>query len=318
MATRAQRTKVGIFLAVCAVLIVGGLLLVAGVRRGARLQYTVVFDKTVLGLYKGGTVQYLGVPVGIVDDIYVGDDGKAYVDLLIDPKKVTLRDGTEASLEFYSFATGTMCVALKGGDPKGKPIPPGSTIPTGSSLIDSFSTQATNLMSTFTKIAEKIDASMKDLPEGKVTEIVDQIKPFIDDTRAFITDARDALKTLQDDVHGAIDDARPGIKKFKDLAESATKMSNTANDTLADLRTKMKPVDLDKIQSKLIALSDQLEETVKKINGMTTSVPYTVDNVSHALMETTAKLNETLESFRQLADTLNQNPYVRGTATPKE
>ncbi|MBM3288523.1 MAG: MCE family protein [Candidatus Hydrogenedentes bacterium] len=318
MATRTQKTKVGIFLLISAVMIVGGLMLVAGFRQGARLNYLVVFDKTVLGLYKGGMVQYLGVPVGLVDDIYVGDDGKAYVDLVIDPKKVTLREGVEATLEFYSFATGTMCVALKGGDPKGRPLPPGSIIPTGASLMESVSSQAGDLMATFNKIAEKIDAGMKDMPEGRITEIVDQIKPFIDDARAFITDARDTLKTLQTDVHGAIDDARPGIAKFKDLAESATKMSDTANKTIDDLRTKMQPVDLEKVQTKLLALSDQLEQTTKNINGMTTSVPYTLDNVQHALLETTQKLNETLESFRELAETLNQNPYVRGTAAPEE
>jgi ABC-type transporter Mla subunit MlaD len=293
-------------------------MMIAGFRQGDRDLYTIVFEKTVLGLNKGGMVQFMGVPVGTVDDIYVGNDGKAYVDLVIDPKKVTLHRGVEASLEFYSFATGTMCVALKGGEPTAEVLPPGSIIPTGSSLIDSFSSQASDLMATFNKIAEKIDTGLKDMPEGKLTEIVDQIKPFIDDARAFITDARDTLKTVQNDLHGVIDEAKPGIKKFSELADNATKLSKTANETLGDLRTKIEPVDLDKVQTKLLALAEQLEETTKKINGMTSSVPYTVDNVSHALMETTTKLNEALESFRELAETLNQNPYVRGTKTPEE
>ncbi len=293
-------------------------MLVAGFRQGAKQSYSIIFDKTVLGLYKGGLVQYLGVPVGIVDDIYVGSDGKAYVDILIDPKKIKLHQGVEASLEFYSFATGTMCVALKGGEPTAEPLPPGSLIPAGSSLIESFSSQAADLMSTFNKIAEKIDTGLQDMPEGKLTEVVDQIKPFIDDARAFITDARDTLKTVQEDLHGMVEDAKPGIKKFSELADNATKLSKTANDTLADLRTKMEPLDLEQVQTKLLALSDQLEDTTKKINGMTSSVPHTVDNVQHALLETTEKLNETLDAFRQLAETLNQNPYVRGTAAPKD
>lgn len=293
-------------------------MLVSGMRQGGKLPYIIVFDKTVLGLYKGGMVQYLGVPVGIVDDIYVGNEGKAYVELLIDPKKVTLHKGVEASLEFYSLATGTMCVALKGGEPSAGPLPPGSTIPTGSSLMDSFSTQASELMSTFNKVAEKIDAGLKDMPEGKITEVVDQIKPFIDDARAFIDDARDTLKTVQDDLHGTLEDARPGIKKFSELADNATKLSKTANDTLGDLRKKIEPVELDTLQTKLLELTDRLQETAKKIDGMAASVPNTVDNVQHALIETTQKLNETLDAFRQLAETLNQNPYVRGAAAPKE
>ena len=318
MATRAQKTKVGIFVLISAAIIVGGLLLVAGFRQGARQNYSVVFDRSVLGLYKGGMVQYLGVPVGIVDNIYVGDDGKAYIELLIDPQKVTLRQGVEASLEFYSFATGTMCVALKGGGPPAEPLPPGSIIPTGSSLMESVSSQASDLMATFNKIAEKIDAGMKDMPEGKITEIVDQVKPFIDDARAFIADARDTLKTLDADLHGAIDDARPGIKRIGDVADRAVKLSESATGAIDDMRAKIEPLDVAKLQEKLVALAGQLEQTVKKIDGMTTSVPYTLDNVQHALLDTTQKLNETLDSFRELAETLNQNPYVRGTAAPKE
>ena len=196
-----------------------------------------------LGLYKGGMVQYLGVPVGLVDDIYVGSDGKAYVELLIDPKKVTLHQGVEATLEFYSFATGTMCVALKGGEPAAELLPPDSIIPTGSSLIDSFSSQATELMATFNKIAEKIDAGLKDMPEGKITEIVAQIKPYIDNARAFISDARDTLKTVQDDLHGVVEDAKPGIRNsanWPTLRRSwaserhARRLAKSARSTLKD------------------------------------------------------------------------------------
>ena len=318
MATRTQKTKVGVFLLLSAALIFGGLMIIAGYRQGERYNYLVVFDKTVLGLYKGGMVQFMGVPVGTVEDIYVSRDGKANVDLVIDPTKVILHKGVEASLEYYSFATGTMCVALKGGDPTAEELPPGSIIPTGSSLIDSFSSEASDLMATFNRIAEKIDEGLQDMPEGELAKIVQEIKPFIEESKAFIADARDTLKTVQGDLHGAIEDARPGIKKLGDVADSAMKLSKTADETLSDLRTKIEPLDLEKVQTKIIALSDQLEQVTKKINDASASVPYTVENVSRAMMETTQKLNEALESFRQLAETLNQNPYVRGTAQPEE
>ncbi len=318
MATRIQRTKVGIFLLLSAALIIGGLLVIAGYRQGERYNYTVVFEKTVLGLYKGGMVQFMGVPVGTVENIYVSTDGKANVDLVIDPTKVILHKGVEASLEYYSFATGTMCVALKGGDPTAEELPPGAIIPTGSSLIDSFSSEASDLMATFNRIAEKIDDGLQDMPEGELTKIVQEIKPFIEESKAFIADARDTLKTVQGDLHGAIEDARPGIKKLGDVADSAMKLSKTADETLNDLRTKIEPLDLQKLQDKLLALGDQLEATTKKIDGMTATVPSTMGNVEYALVQTSRNLNEAIESFRQLAETLNQNPYVRGTAQPEE
>jgi len=298
-------------------MIIGALLLVSGYRQGNSQGYKIIFDKTVLGLYKGGMVQYLGVPVGVVDDIFVGDDGQAHIDALIDPDKVTLHVGVEAKLEFYSFATGTMCIALAGGDPAGDVLPPGSIIPTGQSQLESVSTQAADLMAAFTKIAEKLETGMTGMEEGEITEIVDQIKPFIDDTRKFIEDARNTLKTLESDLHSTIDEVKPGIKKFGELADSAKELSKTANDTLTEMRAEIEPLDLGKIQTELFSLSEQIKATTKGLDGMTGSLPHTVDNMQYALIDTTRKLNETLDAFRELADTLNQNPYIRGTAPPE-
>lgn len=317
MATKAQKTKVGLFVVISAAIIIGGLLIIGGYRQGENLRYYIIFDKTVLGLYRGGLVQYLGVPVGTVDNIYVGDDGKAYVEILIDPSKVTLRRGVEATLEYYSFATGTMCVALYGGEPGNDELPPGSTIPTGPSIFESFSGQASDLMETLTKIAEKINTSMEGMEEGELTSIVDEIKPFIDETRQFIQDARDTLKTVETDLHSTIEEARPGIKKFTELAENAAELSKTANDTLKDVRAKIEPLDLEKLQSEMLSISTQLKETAKRLEETAGTVPYTVDNVQHALVETLGKLNEAAESFQELADVLKQNSYIRGTA-PRE
>ncbi len=318
MATRTQKVKVGAFLLISATFIIAGLMLVAGYRQGNSQRYMIVFEKTVLGLYKGGMVQYLGVPVGVVDDIYVSNDGKAYVETLIDPDKVTLHRGVEAKLEFYSFATGTMCVALSGGDPTGEVLEPGAIIPTGQSQLESVSSQAADLMVSLTKIAEKIETGMSGMEEGQLTAVVDQIKPFIDDARGFIEDARNTLKTVEGDLHSTIDEVKPGIKKFGDLADSAQALSKTANDTLSDMRTKIQPLDLGKLQTELLALSDQIKQTTKRLDGMTGSLPHTVDNLQYALIDTTRKLNETLDAFRALAETLNQNPYVRGASAPED
>ena len=292
-------------------------MLVAGFRQGKSQRYLVIFDKTVLGLYKGGMVQYLGVPVGLVDDIYVNTDGKAYVEMLINPQKVTLHQGVEAKLEFYSFATGTMCVALSGGDPKAATLPPGSIIPTGQSQIETFSSQADELFQSLNDITAKLQSGMKGLKEDQITEIVDQIKPFIQDARDFIADARDTLNNVQADLHVTFNNAQPGIKKFTEFADNAGKLSKTADDTMKDLQKKIEPVDLAKIQDQLLSLTAQLQSTTKKLDDMASSLPYTVDNMQHTLAQTAQQLNETLGAFRELADTLKQNSLVSGKG-PKD
>ena len=65
MATRRQRVEVAVFLLVCAGIMGGLLYLVAGLNDSG-VEYSVVFDESISGLYEGAFVQYLGVPVGKV------------------------------------------------------------------------------------------------------------------------------------------------------------------------------------------------------------------------------------------------------------
>jgi phospholipid/cholesterol/gamma-HCH transport system substrate-binding protein len=320
LATRTQKVKVGAFLIASAAVIVGGLLYVAGYRQGEKLRYQIVFEKSVLGLYVGGIVQYLGVQVGVVDDIYVGDDGKAYVDILIDPKKITLREGVEASLEYYSFATATMCVALINNNPEANPLPQGALIPTGPSQLESFSSQAAELMQSFNNIADKINTGLEGMEQGQLKEIVDEIKPFIEDARGFISEARDTLATVKDDLHGAIEDVKPGIQKFNELAEAGTKLANTADETLKNLRAKVDPLDVGKVQDELLALSQRLQDTTKALENTAESLTYGTDNMQHGLMQTLQTLNETLEAVRDLATYLQDDPsaLLRGKGAAKE
>ena len=142
MATRAQKAKVGIFLLVCVGVIVFGGLFVSGLRTEERHEYYIVFEESVSGLSIGSPVQYMGVPVGTVKDIKVTDTNRVEVSILVSTEKVTLREGTNATLVTYNLAAGTMAVSLaiaKNAEP-GEPLQPGSIIPTQESLFASLST----------------------------------------------------------------------------------------------------------------------------------------------------------------------------------
>jgi phospholipid/cholesterol/gamma-HCH transport system substrate-binding protein len=299
------------------------LALVAGYRAGTEQPYNIVFERSVLGLYVGGQVQYLGVPVGRVDNIYVGDDGRAYVNILIDPSKVTLHDGVSAKLEYYSFATGTMCVALSGGDPGAPRLPIGTTIPAGESLVESFSNQFAGALESMNDIIEQIRTGLDGMEKGELTATIRETKDFIEETRGFVEEARGTLTTLTDDVHGTVDGVKSGIEKFNKLADSAAATAESANETIKTLQAKLEPLDLaateEAWRSRFETMADRFDETSKSFDETARTVMYGTDNLQHGLMDTMQTLNETLEAVRDLAQYLQNDPssIIRGKATPQ-
>lgn len=324
MATRVQKIKVGAFLLICSTIIVAGLLLVAGYRSGNEISYVVVFDKSVLGLYTGGLVQYLGVPVGTVDNIYVSNDGKAHVEILVDPAKVTLRQGVEASLEFYSFATGTMCIALSGGDPNGKELPEGSIIPVGSSFMESVSSQLAEAMPRITELLDEFAAALEGMEEGAIGNIINNVRDMTDQGKTFLDSANEMVAELRDDVEGGLADFRETAKKVNDLVDSAKKLADKANETLESVNAKLEPMDFTAIEAQwreeFGSLSNRIQETTKTFEETAKSLTYGTDNMQHGLLETMQKLNEALDAFRDLAEYLQKDPsaLIRGPARQKE
>lgn len=323
MATKAQKVRVGVFVLVSVTVATVCLALVAGYRGSNDVHYMVIFENSVLGLYVGGMVQYLGVPVGKVDDIYVGEDGKAYVDILVDPDKVSLHEGVEAKLEFYSFATGTMCVALSGGDPNAPHILEGSVIPAGQSLVESFSNQFAEVLESLNGIVEQIKTGLDGMESGELTETVKQAQAFIEESKGFVEDARKTMKTVADDVHGSVDEVKTGIDNFNKLADSASKMADSANEAIKTFQAKVEPLDLAKTEeawrTQFETIVERFDKTSVSLDQTSQTLMYGTDNLQHGLMDTMQNLNEALEAVRDLAVYLQNDPssVIRGKAKPQ-
>ncbi len=312
MATKVQKAKVGVFLLIGFSAIAAIMVYILGFRTGHEQRFVIVFERSVLGLNKGGLVQYLGVPVGKVDDIFVTDDGKARVEVLIDPKKVQLHNKVDATLEFFSFATGTMCVALSNNNPTDGLLPEGAAIPATQSLVENFSSQSADMITAMRETIEKFNTALDGLGSGELTDTVRQVKSFISETEGFVEDARETLTVLTDDVHGSVDDVKGTITKFNELAESTKGLVDTANAALADVHEKIKPIDFAKteqtVREEFVALSKRLQSTSEQFEKTAASLSFDSGNVQHTLLDTMRTLNETLEALRDVAVHLQDDP----------
>ncbi|GMW02913.1 MAG: hypothetical protein AMXMBFR84_40490 [Candidatus Hydrogenedentota bacterium] len=314
MATRSQKIKVGLFLTVTTGLFVILMAVIQGYRTVNYNEYTVYFQDSVLGLGVDGLVQYLGVPVGKVSDIYVDPKtNNAQVTLLIDPRKVELKEGVTGKLEIYSLATGAMCVGLYGGDPNGRPLQPGAVIPTETSVITSISNQIGPIVKSLQDIIDQVKSGMVGLEEGELAVMLEDVHAFVKQGSELVAE----IETTVSEVKGSL---TKSTDSFNELAKSTQEMVETTNLAIADVRKKIDTLELNEVEAKwrepYEKLAEQLSKTTENLDKSMQTIVYGTDNVEHTLIESIRVFNETLLAVRELADYLKNDPssVLRGRA----
>jgi len=326
LATRSQKAKVGVFLMLCIGVMAAAMALLAGFSDPGTT-YTVVFERSILGLYEGGMVEYLGVPIGKVKEITVNKDNKPVIILAIDPRKVTLYKGIEAQLVLYSFASGSMAVSLKGGDPALGELPPGSNIPAKPSLIDDISTQITEVMDDVNGITEVLASGLDGLEEGKLTEMVNKVDGLLDDAKTFmektnetvaeanttITDVRERTAKLIDNVTEISEDAKPVVDNVNELVV-------TMNQKLKELDVKAAGEDLNKVLTNMAELTEKFNKAMEQFDNIAASTQHEADNLEFSLRGALGDMRQALTAMQMFVDQLAQDPaqLIRGKGKPKE
>ena len=321
MATRKQKVKVGVFLIVCLALIVGGSLLIKGMYHDPGEEYWLEFNESILGLYEGGLVEYLGVPVGKVRNIRVTDSQKALVDILINPEKVTLRKGVEGQLVLYSLAAGTMAISLSGGEPDGPVLPGMSRIPTKTSTIEAVSSQITDIMAQLNDIAGKINNRLDAVPEEDIREVVEQVKNLLkkgegvmDEGAKLATETTETVKALRGDAQRVVDALEARSADLQSLAKEMESLVRTANEKVGAVDVENTQARVQEALDSVTSLAASVETSMKQLDTVTKDVLHETDNVEHSLRTTMKELRDAFDSLRLLMDQLKADPsqLVRG------
>jgi len=320
VATRKQKVKVGLFLFVCFALAAIGLSLVAGLHEDRGVHHWIVFEESVLGLYDGSTVEYMGVPIGKVRNITVTRQNLVRVEIVIDPNKATLYNGVEARLVVSSIAAGTLAVSVSGGNHNSGELPPNSTIPSKVSALTAISTQLEQLMEKFAAISDGVTSGLEGLEEGSLTKVIDESGNLVADARAMVREATETLKYVREETDGALD-------QILDAAESIKTFADSAKDLAGTLQTKLAPVELTQIEESLERvlenasnLTAQLEKTASGLDDTLANVTHETGNVEFSLRTSLRELDDTLASLRQLSDQLRDDPasLLRGRSAAEE
>ncbi|MFA7693274.1 MAG: MCE family protein [Candidatus Hydrogenedentes bacterium] len=327
MATPKQKFKVSIFLLFCIGIMVGGTLVVTGIYQTPGLRYWLEFEESILGLYEGGMVEYLGVPVGKVQEIHVTPNQLAHVEIMINPKKVTLHDGVQGKLVIYSIAAGTMAISLSGGNPENEPLPEFSLIPCKTSVIEAFSSQLTTILEDLSStlkdvsvIGEKVRIQVEGLEDTTVQDIMNGVRNIVNKGDAFVSntdtlveetteavrDFRGHANTLVETISERSQDLERLFKKLESLAETYT--------------SRGEELKVDELQQNLNKLLEQMDSTVANMETIAGDMMHKAGNVEYTLRGTLTDLGDSLESVRILVNQLKDDPsaLIRGRGRIQE
>ncbi len=305
METRASHIVVGSFVLVFIGAMVAFSIWIAKVDPDARyVNYDILFEGTVSGLYKGGTVYYLGVPVGSVRNISLAPSDPRNVN---DPRKVRvhvrLREevpvtaGALARLEFQGL-TGVAYVELSGGTAIGQNIQAKEgeerpVIPSENSAFQEIFESAPNLVNEAILAVVRIQKLLKD-------DNLDRIAAILKHTE----DATSNIARGTKDVDGLITDARTTFAGVNDTMKSLTAVADKtgaliekdvaellagAHQTVNNLNTMIKRLD------NIVAAAD---EPVSQFVG--TSLP----EISRMIMD----LRVTARSLSRLVQNIEEDP----------
>ncbi len=326
MATRKQQFKVGLFLVFCFGLMAAGAVYLSGLYEEKGLSYSIVFDESVLGVYEGGLVEYLGVAVGKVQNIEVTRANQVRVDILIDPGKVQLRQGVQAQLVMYSLAAGTMAISLSGGD-GGAPLPPNSRIPAKSSMFKSVSSSVDQLMADVARVVAQVKEGLQGLEEGELNLVVERVNALLEDGEGFLAESQALVKETTETVRqvrgqtgGVIDEVRELASELRNTARDVDALIVVATAKVEALDVTQTQAELNRVLTNLGDLSSKLNDAMGQFDALSANLQHKTDNVAYSLRDAVREISDTLDAVRQLVDQAKEDPaaFLRGPAVIKE
>ncbi len=217
MTIRAEKYKVGIFLLVSGILFVLFLGFVIGRTLFRRnITYLIRFKETVRGLASGSQVNYNGVPVGSVVDMWL-DGNTTVVRISINPKKAVVQRGvTRAALERNPI-TGLATVELKGWEKGKEMLEDGMEIPADPSW-------GAEVMKTFPELLREFPATLR-----SISEAAKALKDLLGgDMRTRIMEVIQRLNRLTQELPKAINDLnRSGVATLDSVRKAADRLAES-------------------------------------------------------------------------------------------
>ncbi len=309
--TRAQKVRLGIFLAAGLTVFVGGLLFLAGLKLiEGRDDYVVRYrdqDVSLNGLETGSPVKYSGIRVGRVDSVRVDPDDVSVVlvELSLD-EGTPVAENSKADLGSQGI-TGLKYIELTRGKAGARIREPGEEIPAGTSLFDNLANKADQIAGKAEVVLDRVAVLAS---EDRMGRLIDTSEKLLATLNGVLTDNRESLKTLATSMTGTAEQANI-------LAGELAKTAKQANALLAEAtvlvkNSKATPGRLDAFleqgtavlaESKVLLGPEGAQKTLARVNTM-------LAQTNRQVVETIGMIREAAQNAAVFTEKIRDDPSL--------
>ncbi|PWJ64913.1 MULTISPECIES: MlaD family protein [unclassified Fibrobacter] len=333
--TRAERIRLGIFLLLCIVGILGfaGYLIGEKVRE-QKISYFAVFSESVQGLSLDARVMLNGIDVGRVTKTQIDPMNleKVVVWFEVNPETPVKR-GTTVQMTSGISLTGNRYLILSGGEAMEQNLPDGSQVRVGKNRINEITGQAESMIERVEILINNLNNILSSENAGKISRTLSNLesasaggKKLVENGNALVVNSNALVNNSNRMVENGsllIGDGRVLLKSLEtpiqnldSITQSFKTVSNEMKD--AHLVEELKKT-LDDVQAKLAALdtkqmNDDLVKTLHSVQEMSKRIDLFVYKNQNAVSEVINQMNEIMDNLNEFSQKVKNNPssLIRG------
>lgn len=287
--TRRDTLRVGVLVLVAGALLVGGLLWIAGAHIFRPVDtYTILFTDSVSGLNRSANVEYQGVVVGRVRDIYLTRDLPPKVAVTVDVEPGTPVRTDTIAVMLGSLVTGIQYIQFQGGT--GDLLKPGGTIRGDITSLAQFRNQLSD-------IADRASRIMRVLEEQVFTaENGTKVTAFVSDLQGIAHSLDTTMATFRTEETG---------KQVAELVRQLSATTENLNRLIVDVYGRR-----DTIFGGVEATLRHLDETVTATRALVQTTQSQISGTGGSLGSLMTDLNATTTRLQETLDVIRSDPSV--------
>lgn len=256
--TRAERIRLGVFLLICIVGILGFVGYLIGEKiHNQKTSYYTVFSESVQGLSLDARVMLNGIDVGHVRQIHIDSTNLDNVVVWFDVKAGTpIKSGTEVQMTSGISLTGNRYLILNGGDASEENLPDGARVKAGVNKLSEITDQAESIVSRIETLIINLNNVLSAENADKISRTLDNIEAASVNSKNMMANGSQLVKSMTNP-----------LANLDTTMRSLKSISSEIND--AHLAVELKTA-IEEFQAKMADLDTKQmnEETVKTLHAV--------------------------------------------------
>jgi len=310
MPTKAQKIRltIFIFLSLIALLILIGVLTSQRFLEKRDTYYIAFEDVSVGGLEVGSPVKYLGIKVGVVDDIRIDPKDVARVIITVELKTGTpIKNDARADINTVGI-TGLKTIEIRGGSNQAVLLEPGNYIQPGYSLTEEFTDRADVISRRLEIILNNLQAFTAPENMNKFTNLAQSAGETFEKTNAFLDENRRNLSFSIERTRKIAAELDTSSVLLRKTLEDINRI--VGSDTLGQIIENTRAISMKLKEADLVALIGELREVADRTNHVLLLMDSGLERGGQDFISSMQKLKATSEYLEEFSRTLQQDPSV--------